>query len=50
MSAYTLCPTLRLDVMSHAVDCIFQMSNHTTRLEYATLPCVTSQLDREYFV
>ena len=24
-----LCPTLRLDVMSHAVDCIFQMSNHT---------------------
>ena len=28
----TLCPTPRLDVMSHAVDCVFFSSNHTTRV------------------
>ena len=30
--SFTLCPALRLDVMSHAVDCVLQASNHTTRV------------------
>ncbi len=25
---HTLCPTSKLDVVSHTVDCVFQMSNH----------------------
>ena len=28
----TLCPTSRLDVMSHLVDCVFHTSNHKTQM------------------
>ena len=27
LTQYTLCPTLKLDVMSHAVECVFQVEN-----------------------
>ncbi len=32
MQTSTLCPTSRLDMMLHAVDFVFQTSNHTTRV------------------
>ena len=40
----TLCPTLILDLMSHALDCVFQTSSYTTH-EFPAIPYITCEFN-----